>query len=74
MKLSSIFAVFILIEIVEGAWWILAVKPIILSFGAAIIALNLEFQPNLNEGITVKKKNKIRIRKKLKPALEVNNE
>ena len=33
--------------IVKGAWWIAAAQPIILSFGAAFAALNLDLQPLL---------------------------
>ena len=42
MKLSWIFVLFTLGVIVEGAWWAVAVRPIILTFGAALTALNLD--------------------------------
>ena len=42
MKLSSIFALFTLSVMVEGAFWAAAVQPIILSLGAVMSAIDLE--------------------------------
>ena len=41
MKTICIFVIFTLSVIVEGAWYAAAVRPIILSFGAALASLNL---------------------------------
>ena len=43
-----IFFVYTLSVIVEGAWWAAAMQPIILSFGAAFTAMNLDVQPFLD--------------------------
>ena len=48
MKTSCIFVIFTLGVIVEGAWWAAAVRPIVLSLGAAYTALNLDEQPFLD--------------------------
>ena len=48
MKLFSIFAVFTLCEFVKGAWFVAAVKPVLLSIGAVLAAIDLdllELQP-----------------------------
>ena len=46
MKYSCIiFTVFTLTAIAKGVWWVTAAQPIILSFGAALAALNLDVQP-----------------------------
>ena len=42
MKSIFVFFIFTLSVIVEGAWWAAAMRPIILSFGAAFGALNLD--------------------------------
>ena len=39
MKLQSIFALFALSEIVNGAFWAAAAQPVILSIGALFAAL-----------------------------------
>ena len=45
MKINCIlFTVFIITAIAKGAWWVAAAQPIILSFGAAFAALNLDVQ------------------------------
>ena len=44
MKTICIFAVFTLSLVVNGAWWVAAAQPIILTFGAAFAALNLDVQ------------------------------
>ena len=49
MKINCILiTVFILSAIAKGAWWVAAAQPIILSFGAAFAALNLDVQPFLD--------------------------
>ena len=48
MKTACIFAVFALNFFVEGAFWAAAVQPILLSFGAAFAALNIDAQPFLD--------------------------
>ena len=48
MKTSCIFVIFTLTVIVKGAWWAAAVRPIVLSLGAAFTALNLDDQPFLD--------------------------
>ena len=49
MKINCIiFTVFTLTAIAKGAWWVAAAQPIILSFGAAFAALNLDVQPLLD--------------------------
>ena len=49
MKVNCIiFAVFALSAVVKGAWWVAAAQPIILSFGAAFAAMNLDLQPLLD--------------------------
>ena len=45
MKTIYIFAVFTMNLVVNGAWWIAALQPIVLSFGAAFAALNLDALP-----------------------------
>ena len=40
-----VYTVFTLIAIAKGAWWLAAVQPVMLSFGAAFAALNLDLQP-----------------------------
>ena len=42
MKLSSIIALYTLVVIVKGAWWATLAQPIILGFGAAFAALDLD--------------------------------
>ena len=34
--------------VVNGAWWIAAFQPIVLSFGAAFAALNLDVLPQID--------------------------
>ena len=48
MKASCLFAVLTLSLVVNGAWWTAAIQPILLSFGAAFAALNLDVQPLLD--------------------------
>ena len=49
MKINCIlFTVFIITAIAKGAWWVAAAQPIILSFGAAFAALNLDVQPEFD--------------------------
>ena len=48
MKTSCIFTIYTLIVIVKGTWWTAAVQPIVLTFGAAFAALNLDVQPLLD--------------------------
>ena len=45
MKGSCVFAVLTLSVVVNGAWWTAAIQPIVLSFGAAFAAFNLDVQP-----------------------------
>ena len=45
MKASCVFAVLTLSVVVNGAWWTAAIQPIVLSFGAALAAFNLDVQP-----------------------------
>ena len=48
MKLKDIFALFTLSVIVKGTWWAAAVKPIILSLGAVLTAIDkdvLDIEP-----------------------------
>ena len=47
MKISFIFALISLSVIVRGTWWTAAVKPVILGFGAAFAAVDLDLQPDL---------------------------
>ena len=42
LTLTSIFALFKLCMMVEGAWWAAAVQPVILSLGAVLGALDLD--------------------------------
>ena len=48
MKLISILALYALSVMVNGAWWIAAVQPVILSMGAVFAALDLDLQPMLD--------------------------
>ena len=48
MKLISIFTLFALSEMVNGAWWAAAAQPVILSIGALFAAFELDFQPLLD--------------------------
>ena len=48
MKFRSIIVLFTLSVIVKGTLLTAAVRPIILSFGAAFVALDLDVQPILN--------------------------
>ena len=48
MKLLIIFTLFALSVIVKGAWWAIAVQPVILSIGAVFAALDLDLQPILD--------------------------
>ena len=48
MKLTCIIVILSLSVIVEGAWWAIAVRPIILTLGAALTALNLDESPFLD--------------------------
>ena len=41
----------------NGAWWAAAVKPIIVSFGAAFAALNLDLEPMLDIKLPLINKN-----------------
>ena len=45
MKTTCIFTIYTLIVIVKGSLWAAAVQPIVLTFGAAFTALNLDVQP-----------------------------
>ena len=40
--------VFTISMVVNGAWWIAAFQPIVLSFGAAFAALNLDVLPQID--------------------------
>ena len=42
MKTICIFVIYTLSVIVEGTWWTAAMRPIILSFGAAFSSFNLD--------------------------------
>ena len=42
MKFTGIFALITLSIMVEGAWWSIAVQPVILSLGAILGALDLD--------------------------------
>ena len=48
MKTSYVFIVYLLNVVVDGAWWVAAVQPIILGFGAVLTALNQDEQPLLD--------------------------
>ena len=48
MKLSSIFALLILIVVVKGNWWAAAAQPAILGFSAIMAALNSEEIPDID--------------------------
>ena len=41
----DIFVLYSLTVIVRGAWWAAAVKPVILGFGAAFAAIELDIEP-----------------------------
>ena len=45
MKFRVIFALFILIVFVKGTWWAAAVHPVILSLGAILATVDLDFEP-----------------------------
>ena len=45
MKGSCVFAVLTVSVVVNGAWWTAAIQPLVLSFGAAFAAFNLDVQP-----------------------------
>ena len=47
MKILFIFALISLSVIVRGTWWAAAVKPVILGFGAAFAAVDLDLQSDL---------------------------
>ena len=40
MKLSDLFVLFTLSVMVKGAWWAVAVQPVILGFGAILSAID----------------------------------
>ena len=44
MKASCVLVLYTLIVVVNGAWWVVAIQPIVLSFGAIYSALNLDGQ------------------------------
>ena len=44
-NLCIIIAILTLSTVVEGALWVGAAQPIILSFGAVFAAINLDLQP-----------------------------
>ena len=48
MKLPVILVSFALIATVNCTWWVGFVQPIILSFGAAFAALDLDLEPMLD--------------------------
>ena len=70
MKISCVFAVITLSTVVNGAWWVNAFQPIVLSFGATFAALNLDFQPLLD----VDWKNLLILRKDIEEPKEENKE
>ena len=41
----DIFVLYSLTVIVRGAWWAAAVKPVMLGFGAAFAAIDLDIEP-----------------------------
>ena len=45
MKIKGIFALFTLIVMVKGAWWVAAMQPVILSLGAVFSAISLDLEP-----------------------------
>ena len=48
MKFTSILALFALSEIVNGAFWVAAIQPVLLGLGAVLTALNedvLDLEP-----------------------------
>ena len=59
---NIIFVVLILSVAVNGAWWAAATQPIILSIGAAFAALNLDFEPLLDNLTIFKSKSGIEIK------------
>ena len=42
MKLTFIFTLFTLAEIVKSAWWAAAVQPVILGLGAVLASFDLD--------------------------------
>ena len=42
MRLRGIFALFTLVVMAKGAWWVAAVQPVILSIGAFLTAIDLD--------------------------------
>ena len=48
MRVLTILALFTLSEMVNGAWWIAAAKPVMLSIGALFAAFELDLQPMLD--------------------------
>ena len=48
MKLSCIFTILALSNIVRGAWWAAAMQPIAVTLGAAFAAFNGDVQPLLD--------------------------
>ena len=47
MKIKVLIALFSLIVLVKGNWWAAAVNPVILGFGAAFAANEIEVEPHL---------------------------
>ena len=45
MKLRGIFALFALSVVTKGAWWAVAVQPLLLSIGTVFAALDLDLEP-----------------------------
>ena len=44
MKSKGIFPFFFLIAIVKGSWWAAAAQPVILSLGAILAAVPIEWE------------------------------
>ena len=59
MKITDIFALLILIVSVEASWWASALRPVVLSLGAAFTALELDVVDPMLDGVkdlfTIKK-------------------
>ena len=48
MKTSILIVLCVLSVTINGTWWVGFAQPILLSFGAAFAALNLDLEPILN--------------------------